>query len=311
VEVGFLGLGTMGQPMALNLARAGTALTVWNRSPERTHLLQAAGAKVARSPAELFDRCPTVVVMLADGPAVDSVLGRGAAAFSRTVADHTLIHMATTAPEYSERLEADVIAAGGRYVEAPVSGSRIPAETGQLIAMLAGDRGVVDTVEPLLAPMCQSMINCGQVPNALLMKLAVNLYLITMVAGLSEAFHFANNHRLDLTQFQSVLDAGPMASNVSRLKLSKLLAGDFEVQASVANVFYNNRLIAAEARRSQVASPLLDVCLALFGEAEQLGHGSRHGRGHTSLGASESQAPLRNSVTTPEPPDPVVDPGPP
>jgi 3-hydroxyisobutyrate dehydrogenase len=111
------------------------------------------------------------------------------------------------------------------------------------------------------------------VPNALLMKLAVNLFLITMVTGLAEAFHFAERHGLNLQQFRAVLDAGPMASSVSRVKVAKLLEGDFSVQASASDVLMNNRLIAEAARQSQLASPLLDVCHSLFDETVELGNG--------------------------------------
>ena len=75
-------------------------------------------------------------------------------------------------------------------------------------------------------------------------------------------------------QFAAVLDAGPMASNVSRMKASKLVAGDFSVQASISDVLKNNRLVAAAARAANLESPLLDVCHALFGETLALGHGA-------------------------------------
>jgi 3-hydroxyisobutyrate dehydrogenase len=272
--VGFLGLGVMGQPMALNLARAGTPLVVWNRTPARCAPLRAAGAVVAASPAEVFARAGTVLVMLAGDAAIDAVLCRGTQAFSTLVAGHTVVHMGTTSPGYSQGLAADVAAAAGRYVEAPVSGSRVPAERGELVAMLAGEAAdAVDEVRLLLAPMCHQTFICGAAPNALLMKLAVNLYLITMVTGLAEAAHFATRHGLDPHLFAAVLAAGPMASSVSCGKAAKLVAGDFGVQASITNVLENNRLVAESARGAGLASPLLDVCHALYAEAAALGHG--------------------------------------
>jgi len=181
--------------------------------------------------------------------------------------------MGTTAPSYSAGLEADVLAAGGRYVECPVSGSRQPAQDGKLIAMLAGDAEPVSLVQPLLAPMCRQSFVCGSVPSALTMKLAVNLYLITLVTGLAETAEYARRHGLDLAVLRDVLDAGPMASEVSRGKLAKLVAGDLSVQARLADVRYNTDLIAALARSSGTATPLLDVSRQLFLEAEALGHG--------------------------------------
>jgi 3-hydroxyisobutyrate dehydrogenase len=272
MSIGFLGLGVMGGPMALNLANAGTALVVWNRSADKCDPLRAAGAKVAVSPAEVFDEAPVVLLMLAGGDAIDSALGRGPAGFDVDVAGHTIVHMGTTPPDYSRGLEADIRSAGGRYVEAPVSGSRTPAEAGELVAMLAGEPAAVEDARPVLGPMCRETIVCGAVPNALLMKYAVNLFLVTMVTGLAEAAHFADRHGLDMHQFVAVLDAGPMASSVSRVKARKLVDRDFRVQAAIADVLQNNcSPIADAARQAGIASPLLDVCHALFRETQSLG----------------------------------------
>lgn len=271
--VGFVGLGVMGQPMALNLARAGTPLVVWNRTLVRCDPLRAAGAEVATNPAEVFDRADMVILMLADETAIDTVLGRGTSDFAPRVAGHTVVHMGTTSPEYSGSLQDDIRAAGGRYVEAPVSGSRVPAEQGQLVAMLAGEDDAVAAVRPLLAPMCRETFSCGPVPDALLMKFSVNLFLITMVTGLTEAFHFADRQGLDQRLLRDVLDAGPMASAVSRVKAPKLVTRDFTVQAAAADVLKNNRLIAEAARKADLASPLLDICHTLYGETVEQGHG--------------------------------------
>jgi 3-hydroxyisobutyrate dehydrogenase len=272
MAVGFIGLGVMGQAMAGNLARAGTELVVWNRSPGRADPLRDAGARVATTPAEVFRLARVVLFMLADGAAVDAVLGRGTPAFTVNVAHHTIVHMGTTAPAWSRGLEADVRAAGGTYVEAPVSGSRQPAENGQLVAMLAGEPAAVAEVRPLLDPMCGQTFLCGPVPTALLMKLSVNLFLTTMVACLAETVQFAGRHGLDLAQLKAVLDASPMASPVSRAKSRQLVERDFAVQASIANVLENTRLITAEARRTGLASPLLEAGHALYAETLALGH---------------------------------------
>ncbi|EYT82923.1 MULTISPECIES: NAD(P)-dependent oxidoreductase [unclassified Streptomyces] len=273
MNVGFLGLGVMGRPMALRLVRSGIPLTVWNRTAARAEPLRAAGARVAADPAEVFARTDTVVLMLADERAMDETLGRGTPDFAARVGGRTLVHMGTTSPAYSHGLEADVRAAGGRYVEAPVSGSRVPAERGELVAMTAGDEEAVRSVGPLLAPLSRRTFACGPVPGALLMKLSVNLFLITQVTGLTEAFHFAGRQGLDRRLFLEVLGAGPMASPVSLMKAPKLLDGDFAVQAAALDVLKNNRLIAGAAREAGIASPLLDACHALFEETVALGHG--------------------------------------
>lgn len=273
MDTGFIGLGNMGEPMALNLARAGRELIVWNRTAARSEPLRAAGARVAGSAAEVFREADIVILMLATSDAIDAVLGRGTPEFGANVARHTIVHMGTTSADYSRRLEADVRAAGGSYVEAPVSGSRKPAEAARLVAMVAGEPAAAEAVRPLLQPMCHETIMCGPVPSALLMKLSVNMFMIPMVTALAEAVHFAGRHGLDLGQLLAVLDAGPMASDVSRVKGRKLADGDLAVQASIGDVLKNCRLAAEAARESGVASPLLDVCQALYAETLALGHG--------------------------------------
>jgi 3-hydroxyisobutyrate dehydrogenase len=273
--VGFLGLGLMGEPMARNLVRAGIPLVVWNRTPERADALCAEGAQRAQDAAEVFARAETVILMLANERATDEVLGRGADRFGVELRGRVLVNMATVAPEYARALARDVRAAGARYVEAPVSGSRTPAEAGQLVAMLAGDPEDLARIRPLLAPLCRDSFDCGPVPGALQMKLAVNTFLITMVTGLAETFHFARGHNLDLSTLRAILDAGPMASSVSRIKAQKIVEQDEVAQAALLDVLKNNQLIADAARKAGLASPLLDVCHALFREAQAQGHGAR------------------------------------
>ncbi|SME99547.1 3-hydroxyisobutyrate dehydrogenase [Tistlia consotensis] len=272
-DIGFIGLGVMGLPMALNLARAGTRLVVWNRSPENREVLRAAGARVAPSAAAVFAEVETAVLMMANEAAVDAVLGRGQAVFAANVGGRTLVQMGTVSPAYSEALEAEVRAAGGRYVEAPVSGSRKPAESGELVVMLAGEPAAVAAVEPLLRPLCREAFVCGEVPKALLMKLASNAFLIPTVTGLVEAFHLAERYGLDRQQFLAVVNGGQIASAISRVKAGKLAAGDFAVQAAIADVLKNCRLAAGAARDAGLAAPLLELCRQLYEETQALGFG--------------------------------------
>jgi len=181
----------MGESMALNLVRAGTPLIVWNRTPDKAKALVSVGAEAAASVGEVFDRTTMVIMMLSTSEAMDAVLVRGTPDFAGLVKDRMVVHMGTTSLGYSRGLATDIRAAGDCYVEVPVSGSRKPAEVGQLVAMLAGEADAIEDVRPLLAPMCREVIACGPVPNALSMKLASNLFLIAMVTGLTEAVNYA------------------------------------------------------------------------------------------------------------------------
>ena len=273
-RVGFLGLGVMGQPMALRLVRAGVDLVVWNRTPTRCRPLAEAGAAVAANAAEVCARTGTIIVMLSDEAAIDEVLDRGGPAFATTVRDRLLVVMGTHAPAFSRSLEADVLAAGGGYVEAPVSGSRQPAETGDLVAMLAGgDAAAVERTRVLIAPLVRHAVGCGAVPSALTTKLAVNSYMITMLTGLAEAVHLADRHGLDRGVLAEVLLGGTLASPLLATKLAKLVAGDHDAQAAITDVAKNTGLITAAAAATGAAAPLAEVCDRLFVEAVDLGCG--------------------------------------
>ncbi|WP_410582987.1 NAD(P)-dependent oxidoreductase [Amycolatopsis sp. lyj-108] len=265
-RVGFAGLGSMGGPMAVNLARAGIPLLVWNRTPGRTAV---PGAEVADDVAELFERCEVVILMLKDAAAVDAVLDRGRSA----LAGRTIVHMGTTAPEHSRAIESELLAAGAKYVEAPVSGSRVPAEAGELVAMLAGDPKAIEEIRELFGPLCRETVECGPVPNGLLMKLAVNVHLTAVVTSLAETVHFARTHGLDLGLLAGVLGAGQLASPILRVKAPKLVEEDFAPQASIANVLANVELIAATAREAGLTLPLIEASRALYAETARLGFG--------------------------------------
>jgi 3-hydroxyisobutyrate dehydrogenase len=273
--VGFVGLGVMGQPMALNLARSGVPLVVWNRTRSRLGPLLDAGAESAESVDDVLARVSTVLFMMANGEVLDEVLGRGTPAFAGRVAGHLVVHMGTTSADYSRSLGTDVRTAGGRYVEAPVSGSRGPAEAGQLVGMLAGAPEDVDVVRPLVAPSCRETFDCGEVPTALLMKLSVNLFLITTVVGLAESAHFAERQGVDMATFRAVIDAGQMSSTISRAKLQMLVSGEYPVAAGLSDVLMNSRLVADAARTSGTAAPLMEASEALFAEAEAMGLGDQ------------------------------------
>jgi 3-hydroxyisobutyrate dehydrogenase len=272
--IGFLGLGIMGRPMALNLVRAGTPLVVWSRTAAHCDEVCAAGAERASSPQDVFDRCRIVILMLATDQVVDQVLGRATDDFRPRVAGHVVVHMGTTAPEYAAGFAADVAAAGGLYVEAPVSGSRVPAENGELVVMIAGPADAVADVEPVLKPMCRSIVRCGAVAGAALtMKLAVNLYLVTTVAALAEAAHFAERQGLDLDTFVSIVGAGQLASPVAAVKGAKLRDRDFTVQAAIHDVRKNSQLVADAARAAGIAAPMVELADRLYVETMQLGFG--------------------------------------
>ncbi len=268
--IGFIGLGMMGAAIAANLLRQ-RHLIAWNRTRAACLPLAEAGALVAESPRAVFERARIVFLMLSDEAAIDEVLDfNGTMQFQ----GRTVVLMSTVTPAYSAELSHRIRHAGGSYVEAPVSGSRQPAIDGTLITMLSGEPTALDLVEPLLQATSSLIVRCGPVPGALKTKLAVNTFLITLVTGLAEAFHFAEENGVAADILRQVLDAGPMASAVSRAKGAKLAAEDWAPHAAIPDVLKNSRLIRSQALRTGNASPLIDVCTDLYAEAVVLGNAS-------------------------------------
>lgn len=275
MRVGFIGVGNMGLPMARNLLRAGIPLTIWNRSPRKCDELVALGAQRAQTVAALFEGCSIIMIMLLDSAAIDAVLGRNAASLAVDVAGKTIVHLGTTSSEHSSALGRDIERGGGAYVEAPVSGSRLPAEQGCLVGMLAGNDSATQDVMPLLEPLCARVFQCGRVPGALRMKLAVNHYLIGMVVVLAETVHAARRANVDIDVLQQVLDAGPMASAVSRTKMEKITRNDFVAQAAIRDVATIADLVLAQSDDSDSQSPLIRQCAALYHKALRAGLGEQ------------------------------------
>lgn len=228
-KVGFIGLGTMGLPMARNLADDGIALSVWNRKPKSPDAFPS-GCDVEFAPSSraVLRQSQTSILMLLNQDAVDAVLERDTAAFIENVQGKTIIGMGSVDPSYSVALAGDIAEAGGAYLEAPVSGSRVPAERGQLVCLLGGDPAVADAAAPLLRAMCKDQIYCGAAGDALRMKLAINLFLCSSLVALAEATNFfASKAGLPLEKFKQAVAVGPLSSDFVTIKLPKLIEKDF------------------------------------------------------------------------------------
>jgi 3-hydroxyisobutyrate dehydrogenase len=253
--------------MAANLLRAGFPLAVYNRSKAPRTALALIGARAFSGPDGLFADCDTVILMLANDLATDQVLGRGSPRFVDRVAGKLIVNMGTHAPAWSKSLERDVIAAGGRFVEAPVSGSRVPAESGELIAMVAGEAGAVETTRPLLDPLCREVVLTGAVPSAMACKMAVNLYLIASVAALAEATALAKALDLSPAIFERVIGSGSLRSEVAGAKVAKMVSRDFRPQATIRDVCKNAALVDGAATMAGLDATILAAAKHRFDAA--------------------------------------------
>ncbi|MDG1432222.1 MAG: NAD(P)-dependent oxidoreductase [Paracoccaceae bacterium] len=271
VKVGFIGLGDMGMPMALRLLDAGTNLAVWTRDSQKLKRFQDTSAVVATSPEDIFAQSDVVILMLASADAVDTVLQRGTAGFPTNCNDRVIVQMGTTLPAYSKTLEADILAAGGRYAEVPLSGSSVPAASGQLVAMQAGDPETLAEIEAVIAPLISAKVDCGAIPAALQMKLAVNTCLAGVMFGLLEGTNLARQCGLDMQVFRQVMEAGQMASPVVKMKMPKLVDEDFSPQASVYQTGANLRMMHGAAEEVGAQTPLVDSALGMQEKAIEMG----------------------------------------
>ena len=270
-RVGLAGLGTMGLPIARRLIATGIDLGVWNRSPARAAALADGGARVANSFAALLADHDLVLLMLIDEAAADAVLLRSGDGLDVDIAGKLIVQMGTTSLDHSRALQRAIEAGGGRYVEAPISGSRIPAERGELVAMIAGAADDKARVMPLFERFTASVVDCGEVPQALAMKLASNLLLGPIMVGLIDATAFARRAGLDMDLFANVLLGGQMASPILRAKLAKLLADDHSPHAAIGNVIVSAGTALDAATALGLDRTLLRACLERFVAAADAG----------------------------------------
>lgn len=269
MRVGFLGLGTMGVPMALNLSRKFT-LTVWNRSASKYPLLAQAGANVGERPSDVAERYNVIFMMLFDESTIRQILDDD---FRRALRGKTLVNTSSVSVEFSHYLSEEVRKAAGDFIEMPVSSSKVPAEQGRLVGMMAGDAAVAKRIEPIVEPMTSAAIYCGPIGFGLKTKYAVNLYAVTMTVGLAESMNLARAQDLNLDAFGQVLNAGPMASAYSKLKIAKMLNQDWSAQAAIKDCYNSTELIREAARTASTQSPLMEICEELYVEATRSGLG--------------------------------------
>lgn len=269
MRVGFLGLGVMGTPMAINLAKR-YPLTVWNRSSSKYPTLLQAGANVGKTPAEVAEQSDIVFTMLFNGSAIRDVFNDE---FKRALRGKVLINCSSIPVNFSQSLADEIRRMGGDYIEMPVSGSKINAEQGRLVGLMAGDPDIIQRVKEFVKPVTNDTIYCGTIGMGLKMKYAVNLFLITMTAGLGEAMNLARAQGLDPEAFGKAIEAGPMASVHSGLKISKMLKEDWSAQAAIADCYNITQLIKSASQESGVQSPIIELCGNLYNQAKQLGLG--------------------------------------
>lgn len=228
MKIGFIGLGIMGSAMAANLLKAGFTVTVWNRSVEKCASLADLGATVAASPCAAAENSDIVIAMMATPAAVVSVRDGSEGIVAGLSPGKGYVDMSTVDAETSRESARLAHELGALFLEAPVAGSRKPAEDAVLTIMAAGDRELYDTSLPVLEKMGKKILFLGETGKAAHMKLANNLVMCGALAALCEGIALAAWSGIDTAQLLEVLDSGAVANPMFRLKGPQIAAnGEF------------------------------------------------------------------------------------
>jgi 3-hydroxyisobutyrate dehydrogenase-like beta-hydroxyacid dehydrogenase len=270
-KLGFIGLGNMGSAMAKNLVRGGFDVTVWNRTPVKCAALTDLGAKKAESPAQLVRECTVTFAMVSDPASAEEVCFGEQGILEGIGPGKGYIDMSTVDAATSLKIAEAVTGAGGRFLEAPVSGSKKPAEDGTLIILAAGDQSLFDDAKPCLEKMGKKILYLGGVGNGARMKLIVNMIMGVMMAGLCEGLSLGNRAGLDASEILDVIGAGGMANPMFSLKGELITRGDFTTAFPLKHMQKDMRL--AVSLGDQLDQPLFSAAAAneLFKKAKQLG----------------------------------------
>jgi len=251
---GFIGTGIMGSAMAANLVHAGHSVAVWNRTSEKLEPLLALGAIPCASPAEVVSASEITFSMLADPDAALEVALGADGVIGATAPGHDYIEMSTIDDVTSKRIAAEVRATGARFLEAPVSGTKKPAEDGQLIIMAAGDADLFEDARPAFDAMGKLAVHLGEVGAGARMKLVINSIMAGVMVAQSEGFALAEKAGLDVQILLELLDVGVVSSPLLRAKGPQIIERQYPASFPLKHMQKDLRLTLALA--DQVGQPL-------------------------------------------------------
>ena len=277
-NIGFIGLGAMGSAMARNIHKGGYPLGVYNRNPVRSQPFMEEGHTVYSSPADAAFLNEAVIIMVTDPAALAEVVEGSEgilAGLQKKAADSTLIiNMSTVSPEATLEAASKIRAAGGRFVDAPVSGTVKPAQDGTLIILAAGDEADIDAAEPVLNTMGKAVVRCGETGQATRMKLVLNLMLAGMMQCLAEGLSLAESQNLEGPAVLAALAGGPLGAGLYQMKGNMMLGDDFSKQFPVDLMFKDLNLVLESAGHVQLPLPMTAAVRESFSAARGLGYGN-------------------------------------
>lgn len=270
--VAVLGTGIMGAAMARNLVRAGLDVRVWNRTRAKAQPLAADGARVADTPAEAVHGADVVLTMLFDGHAALHAMGQAAPALRRGA---VWAQCSTAGVEAQPVLAAFAAEHGLLYVDAPVLGTRQPAESGQLLVLAAGPAEAREVLAPVFDAVGGRTAwvgDDGASGAATRLKLVCNSWVLTVTQGAAEAMALAQGLGVDPQAFLDAVAGGPLDMGYLRAKAAAILDGDFTPNFTTATAEKDARLIVAAGQQAGVALDVVAAGAERFRRAAAQGH---------------------------------------
>jgi 3-hydroxyisobutyrate dehydrogenase-like beta-hydroxyacid dehydrogenase len=275
MKIGFLGLGTMGAPMANNLRKSGHSVTVWNRTAGKAEALVKKGARAAATPREAASGQDVVFLCVSDEKAVDAVLDGPDGVLAGIAAGTVLVDASTSGVRSARSAEERARAKGVAFLAAPLLGSRAMAEKAQLTVVVGGPTEAREKARPAIRAVSARIIELDTAPKAALMKLVVNAVGGAMMAAFGEALALGASGGLEIEKIIETIQASSFHSPLYLMKGEQILNKDWSPRFAVSLAEKDQRL-AQEAGAAQGAKlPINAAVRRLFADAVESGRGDK------------------------------------
>jgi 3-hydroxyisobutyrate dehydrogenase-like beta-hydroxyacid dehydrogenase len=260
MRVAFLGLGIMGRPMAANLVKAGHEVSTWNRSAGK----EVEGAQSAASPAEAARGAEVVWMCVSDTEAVEQVLFGTEGVEKGLQSGAVVVDSSTISPSATLKFAERIRAKGSDYVDAPVTGSKIGAEGGQLIFIVGGAEPTVDRLKPLFAAMGKLMVRVGETGQGQSAKIAMNLMIALTYEGFAEGLTLATKLGVKAEKLLELVNASMVRSGVVEYKAPFVLKRDFSPNFPLRLMHKDIHLMLDAAREARIKLPALETVEEIY-----------------------------------------------
>ena len=276
MKIGFIGLGIMGSRMAANLMKKGHELVLFNRTKQKAEPLIRAGAVWASTPADVAKQVTVLFTMLAKPDAVAEAAVLGNNGFLNHLAEKALwIDCSTVNPSFSRLMAGEAKARKVRFIDAPAGGSKGPAEKGQLLFFVGGEKADVDEALPLLEAMGKAVFHVGGHGMGSAMKMVNNLILAQAMVAFSEAMILGLSLGISKDMLFSTILSSPVTAPFLAMKKDKIESGTFDVEFPLQWMYKDLQLASDTAYEAGVAMPASNVVKELFALAVRSGLGEK------------------------------------